>query len=87
MIELLLIATLVWPPDCEAAGDLYHQSATVRDSGMRLAEAVGKAVSPRVRLALEQVYDRPDMTPGEWRYFMVGVCVGTKKEGTRTKRV
>lgn len=78
MITWALILALAWPADCEAAGNLYQTAAELRDSGMPRELAVKGVKDEAARKAVEQVYDRPELSPREWRYFVIGVCLGSK---------
>lgn len=78
MYALILAAAITWPASCEQIGDFYAHAAAIRDKGVPLAKAASMAAEPRVRRALEHVYDRPDMTPEQWRWFVIGVCVGAE---------
>ena len=65
-----------------AIGNLYYQAATIRDNGRPVQEAVALAPPP-FKAAIRYVYARPDMTPEQWRWFVIGVCVAEQaKEGT-----
>jgi hypothetical protein len=80
MIELLVITALVgappptgWPADCDKVGEIYFQAAQIRDSGAKLEDVLPKATEKR---PLRHVYERKDMTPEQWRWFVIGVCAG-----------
>lgn len=75
MYELILVA-LIWPQQCEAIGSIYHDAARVRDQGLPLEAVVKMTRHRRLHRALWHVYERPDMTPEQWRWLAVGVCVG-----------
>lgn len=75
MLEML-VAALIWPAACNIIGDIYHDAARIRDQGLPLEVVVTKTENVRIKRALFHVYERPDMTPEQWRWFAAGVCVG-----------
>lgn len=85
MLELLLTAALTWPAHCLTIGELYHDAALVRDKGQPLAEVQALIQNDRVKRIVALVYDRKDMTPDQWRWFAIGVCVGGDERERGTK--
>ncbi len=83
MNALLLAVAFTWPAECEAAGNLYLEAARIRDSGVRLEDAVRQVRLPTARLSLLGVYARPDMSADQWKYYAIGVCIGTVGEPAR----
>lgn len=84
MIEMLLAAALVWPADCEKIGKIYHDAAAVRDVGWPLEVVVRMTKYQQLKRALYHVYERPDMTADQWRWFAIGICVGTPDDEPKT---
>lgn len=76
MFEVLLVLALTWPADCDRIGALYEGAARIRDKGLTLERALSATNDRRIQLAMRHVYGRPDMTPEQWRWFTIGVCVG-----------
>ena len=88
MLELMLSVALTWPSACEEVGELYRIAAIFRDSGKPLKSVLKVTKEKRVRLALTHVYERQDMTPSDWRWMAIGICVGqSDPSGTRTENV
>jgi hypothetical protein len=83
LFELLLIAALAWPAECLAIGELYYTAAQLRDRGHPLKQVLTMAGDQRVKRSLRHVYAKPDMTPDEWRWFAIGVCVGDENKTVR----
>jgi hypothetical protein len=81
MFELIVAAALVWPAECEAFGELYRGAALIRDAGRPRKEAMTAARGRRARLALIHVYERADMSPSDWRWLAIGICVGQSDPG------
>lgn len=82
MFEFLLVVALTWSPDCVAIGELYRAAAELRDRGRPLREVLRMTADSRIRRTMIHVYERPDMTPQDWRWFAIGVCVGEEKSYT-----
>ena len=81
MLEtLLLAATIGWPTGCTHIGDLYERAATLRDRGVSVERVFKMTEDRRIRRTIGHVYERSDMTPEQWRWFMIGACVGTSEE-------
>lgn len=73
--ELLLLAALAWPPECLIIGDMYRLGAEIRDAGHPLERALSVAQEPRIKRMLIHVYQRRDMSPAQWKWFVIGACV------------
>lgn len=83
MLELLLAATLMWPRECVIVGEMYELAARIRNTGRPLARVLQQATDNRIKRTLIHVYTRPDMSPMEWKWFAIGVCVGEVYQGDR----
>jgi hypothetical protein len=71
----LLIAALNIPAVCGAMGEMYAQAASVRDQGVLLTEALDNVKQDNARRAVIHVYQDRTMSPDQWRYFIMGVCL------------
>lgn len=79
MIELLFVALIQWPKDCDVMGDVYARGARLRDRGRPLKELVVLTDDDATKRVLMHVYSRPDMTPEQWRWFIIGACTATPR--------
>ncbi len=83
MNALLIALVFTWPVECETIGNLYLEAARIRDSGVKLEEAVRQVQLPSTRVSLLSVYARPDMGAEQWKYYVIGLCTGTMDEAVR----
>jgi hypothetical protein len=84
-----------WPPVCVSLGNTYEAIAQARDVGVKreeLQEALETLAGARgkgTRKMIEQIYDAPGVSPGDWKHIAIGTCIGIleKDEDTERQRI
>jgi hypothetical protein len=83
----MLVAALHWPAECLRMGEVYREAATLRDRGRPLDEVLRSTDERRFKLAITHTYLRKDMSPRDWYWAAVGICVGQKDDDGRATPV